>query len=285
MKHTLSWSVYDFQKKDDQQPFYFKFCLEDQTQKIQVYLCGRKPVTHQNFLRKLKLSLEENYSGQGRAILFDRLDKLTASETYQKFLKENYSLILEESSEAYTPSKKANFEEKFFNLSLDGKDVQNAIQGHSKAAGRGLKKYVDHWNQETLHQRQIAYSPRRVSSETTDKALKTELVRKTPFDITYNDQRELNDLSNRIENLISLVQETSENSQTQHLELRNLVENLREDIQKLFPKPKKKMIRKALRDPMTPILFELFLYNAGHTAVYQRKVKEAQLRIIYYFLY
>jgi archaellum component FlaC len=102
----------------------------------------------------------------------------------------------------------------------------------------------------------------------------TELVKSTPFDLTFEDKNKLQDVEDQISQLLTIVKtnntnlaqlvEKSTKELTKNIEtVEGWVNEVSRDIKILLPHKKIKHKPRVLRDPISEEIFQLLIFNAG----------------------
>ena len=120
---------------------------------------------------------------------------------------------------------------------------------------------------------------------------KAELVNKTPFDNFENDIA-LQVIDNRLNEIYAIIQNNPQVTR-QYVEeaiepiepIEDSLSQLHNKVDQLLSKDKKYKKTLPLKDPVDINLFPIFFTNAGSTAIRQKDLKQAQLRVAYSLLY
>ena len=206
---NLLWILVFYSISVDGNEFYLMFCLEDQS--IKSGSLGLQKLTVQNLCRKLEEVIEKESLGESSLQIYTEDNFYLKSKAYQKFLKRYLNSWFETSEIEYSKVVK-DFHNRFFDVSVQNQTflegLQTLIQQRKGGWNSGqtrafLQPYVQEWNQRILS----TFPKKLVSSQMAipeqkkllQKVAKvqtkyTEIVNATPFDLTYEERGDLQEL-------------------------------------------------------------------------------------------
>lgn len=306
---SILWWIFSYQIVIEQKTLEIAICLESQTLQIRTSLLGTKSIASQNLVRKLTNVIEERIQTSPNSLitLYTENKAYLRSKLYQKLF-ENYSNLcpVQDISESFRIEKEnlSQALRSFQTSSIGGKTLEQVLKEefHQKDSLRSLRfaldQYVKEWNQNQpsvkilLPQRPLQNSKIVQVTHQLEK-----LVSKASENsVTYDQKNEIEFISNQLDQLNKLIlgstfsmaglvdQKTEELAQ-QIETIDRKVDEVSSDLKQLLPTQKTKYNPRPLRDPITPELFQLLLFNVGSRTNYKKKIRQAQLRIAYTFLY